>query len=278
LSLTKIGTNATTAFTGLNTFTGPLTLSGGMLQVNTLADIGVASAIGRGDAASAASNAASLVFNGGILQYTGSNAQIYQTTQTPSVSINRLFTLAGNGTLDSSGQYGNNVLAAGAANNAALIFNNTAPVVFSGTGARTLTLQGNSTGDNELDLQLVNNGTSALSVTKTGTGIWILGGSFNTYSGTTTVSAGVLRLAPGTALSPNTNLLFNSTGSVLEASGTFTLSVGTLASQVQWGANSVGDFGQAAAKFTHGGAGGCDDDDVLHFYVSEKLRVNRLNE
>ena len=42
LALTKIGTNATTAFSGLNTFTGPLTLSAGMLQVNTLANIGSA--------------------------------------------------------------------------------------------------------------------------------------------------------------------------------------------------------------------------------------------
>jgi autotransporter-associated beta strand protein len=250
LALTKAGTNAFTALTGLNTFTGPLTLSGGLLQVNTLADIGTASSIGRGDSNS---NAASLVFNGGGLQYTGSNAQIYQATQTPSISINRLFTLAGNGTLDSSGQYGNNILATGAANNATLIFNNPAPVAFSGTGPRTLTLQGSSAGNNELDLQLVNNGTSALSVTKTGAGVWILGGSSNTYSGTTTISAGVLRLAPGTKLSPYTNLLFNSTGGVLEASGTFNLSVGAAADQVQWGANSVGGFAAAGAKLVVNG-------------------------
>ena len=59
--------------------------------------------------------------------------------QTPSVSIDRLFTLAGNGTIDSSGTFGNNIVtAAGAANNATLIFNNTTnSVAFAGAaGAR----------------------------------------------------------------------------------------------------------------------------------------------
>ena len=51
----------------------------------------------------------------------GTTSTIVQATQTPSVSINRLFTLAGNGTIDSSGSYGN-VVAARTGNNASLIF------------------------------------------------------------------------------------------------------------------------------------------------------------
>ena len=115
--------------------------------MTNLANIGVNSSIGAGIATSDATNAASLIFNGGTLQYTGSKATIYQTTQTPTVSINRLFTLAGNGAIDSAatlatGRHGT----AGAANSAALIFNNTAAVAFGTAGAKALTLQGGSTG------------------------------------------------------------------------------------------------------------------------------------
>src|SRR5262249_36951585 len=68
--LTKAGAG-NLFLTGLNTFNGPLVLAGGVVQVNTLANIGSASALGAGDNTSAASNAASLVFNGGTLSYTG---------------------------------------------------------------------------------------------------------------------------------------------------------------------------------------------------------------
>ena len=56
-------------------------------------------------------------------------------------------------------------------------------------------MQGTSTGDNEIDLQLINNTIdgSPLSVTKAGAGTWILGNTNNTYSGATTITAGALR-------------------------------------------------------------------------------------
>src|SRR5262249_17953112 len=150
------------SLTGVNTYTGVTTINAGVLAVTTLANGGVSSSIG------ASSNAASnLVFNGGTLQYTGANTVIYQTTQTPTVSIDRLFTMAGNATIDSSGTFGNNTVATAAQNNAALIFNNTGAVVFGTPGNKTLTLQGSSTGDNEIDLQLGNPSGGALSVTKT---------------------------------------------------------------------------------------------------------------
>jgi hypothetical protein len=103
---------------------------------------------------SAASN---LVFNGGVLQYTGSNGSFVQFAQTPSVAIDRLFTLAGNATIESIGNYGSNSLATVTANNAALVFSNTLSVAFAGAGARTLTLPGTSTGDNEIALKLTDN-------------------------------------------------------------------------------------------------------------------------
>jgi len=93
------------------------------------------------------------------------------------VVTNRLLTLAGNGGLDSSGGYGSSVVGGGTANNAAIWFNNTAPIAFSTGGSKVFTLQGTSTGDNEIDLQLIDNTIdgSPLSVTKTGAGTWILG-------------------------------------------------------------------------------------------------------
>ena len=71
-------------------------------------------------------------------------------------------------------------------------------------------------------------------VAKTGTGTVILGGA-NTYSGVTTISAGTLRAADGVGLPTASNLTL--AGGVLEASGTFSRSLGTGAGQVQWTAD-----------------------------------------
>ncbi|MGB8166722.1 MAG: autotransporter-associated beta strand repeat-containing protein, partial [Chthoniobacteraceae bacterium] len=258
LHVTKNGTGAE-SLTGLNTYSGVTTINAGTIAANTLANIGTPSSIGQGVATSDATNAASLVFNGGTLQYTGSNATIYQMTQTPSISIDRLFTLAGNGTIDSSGQFGNSVLAAGAQNNAALIFNKTSPIAFSGSGSRLLTLTGNSTGDNEIDLQLVNNPNGgALALTKAGGSVWVLGNATNNYTGPTTISAGILRAQDGAGLSSGSNLVIS--GGVLESSGTFSRAAGTGAGQVQWNANSAGGFAAAGSKLTVNLGGGAQLD------------------
>ena len=248
--------------TGINTYTGPTVLNGGVLSiayVNTGAavgagtitsmNIGTASPIGAG---LAANNAASLVFNGGTLQYTGANTAIFSKTQTPTISTDRLFTLAGNATIDSSGNFGNSALAA-TANNAALVFNNsTGTVAFAGpngvAGARTLTLQGNSTGDNEMGIRLIESAGYTLGVTKAAAGLWVLSGTSNAYSGATTISGGVLRANYNglTTLPITSNLTLS--GGVLESSGTFTRSVGTGQGQVQW--TNSGGFAAAESKLT----------------------------
>ena len=257
LALSKVGTGVI-SLTGANTFTGPVTVTSGILAATSLGNIGVASGLGVGDATSAATNAASLVFNGGTLQYTGSstntNAQIFQATQTPTVSIDRLFTLAANGAIDSSGSYGNNVIAAASQNNAALVLSNTSPLAFSGsTGGRTLTLTGTSISDNQIKIQLINNdspsvGFNVLSVTKAGNGLWILGNTSNSYAGTTTISGGQLRANDGTTLPTASNLLFS--GGVFETTGTFTRSIGSGAGQVGWSTNGNGGFSAGASKLT----------------------------
>lgn len=183
---------------GYNTYSGVTTIASGTLGVTLLANYGSVSSIGTG---SAQGNAASLVFGTaaggtGTLQYIGQNSNSFLTMiESPSVQTDRLFTLAGNGTLDSSGGFGNSAVGTGNNDNAVIWFTNTAPVAFSSTGAKTLTLTGTSTGDNEIDLQLINNTMdgSALSVAKTGSGTWILGNVNNTYGGATTISLGALR-------------------------------------------------------------------------------------
>ncbi|RBP47685.1 putative secreted protein with PEP-CTERM sorting signal [Roseimicrobium gellanilyticum] len=268
-ALNTAGQTTTFSLSGVNTYTGPTTIAkttaGNLvLAVNSLANIGQNSAIGRGDNTSAATNAASLVFNNGILQYTGSSANIFQETQTPSISIDRLFTLAGNGTIQSSGTFGNNILGAGGNNHATLIFNNSAnAVAFAGAaGARLLTLGGTSIGDNEMGIQLLDQpGPTAytLGITKADAGLWILSNTANNYSGATTISGGQLRVTLGAAgvatLSANSNLVFS--GGVLETFGTFAQSIGTGAGTFQWGTNGSGGFAASYSKLTVniGGAG-----------------------
>ncbi|MEO6750351.1 MAG: autotransporter-associated beta strand repeat-containing protein, partial [Chthoniobacteraceae bacterium] len=250
LSLVKNG-SGTVALTGANTFTGPVTISAGNLDIPNIADIGVASGIGKGDATSDVTNAASLILNGGAIRYVGTNpGGAVTATQTPSVSINRLFTLAGNGTIASFGSYGN-LTAARAANNAALIFNNTADVSFSGAGIRTLTLDGDSQGDNELRIRLKDNPNAgeALSLTKNSAGLWILNPlTANSYTGTTTISGGALQATDGFGLSTGSNLLLN--GGVFQTAGTFNRGLGTSGGQFQFVANGNGGFSSSTSKLT----------------------------
>ncbi|MDH4455002.1 MAG: autotransporter-associated beta strand repeat-containing protein, partial [Verrucomicrobiota bacterium] len=239
VSVIRNGASGNQALTGLNTYTGATILSGAAtLQVVNLANGGTQSSIG------ASSNAAgNLVFNGGVLQYTGSTANgIFQATQTPTVAIDRLFTMAGSGSILSSGTFGNNVVTtAGAANSAALVFNNSSgAIAFSGTvGLRTLTLGGNSTGDNEMGIRLVETGGYTFGITKANdASLWILSNSANNYSGATTIlgSAGALMAQDAVVKAATT------TGAVT-AGTTFTVNstAGLVDGQTVYGAGITGN-------------------------------------
>lgn len=166
-SITKIGAGVQT-LGGANTYTGITTINAGVLAATVLANGGVASGIGQTTNA-----AANLVLNGGTLRWTG----------TPAASTDRLFTVTLNGGgIDGSG-----------AANVAITFANTGAVVFSGSGARTLTFGGSSTGANTF-ASLIGNGGGATSVTKIGAGVWNLSAA-NTYTGVTTVTQGILSTA-----------------------------------------------------------------------------------
>ena len=232
LSFFKSG-GGTQALTGLNTYTGITVLTAGTLDVTSLADGGLPSSIGQSSSA-----AANLVFNGGTLNYTGSSATIFQTTQTPSTSTDRLFTLAANGTIQSNGSFGGTSTATpGGQNNATLIFSNTGDVAFANGGARTLTLRGNSTGDNEFRIRLTNNtvDSTLLSLSKIDAGLWVLNPlTSNTYSGETSVTGGALRaLLSGPVVGVSATSLLTLNGGVLETSGTVTRSLGAVGGNVR---------------------------------------------
>jgi len=194
--LTKLGVGEL-QLSGTNTYIGATTISAGILTANTLANGGVASALG------ASGNAASnlLLGNATTLRYTGGAA-----------STDRSFTIngtaAGHGaSLDASGS--------GAVN-----FTNTAsPAYGTVDQARTLTLTGTyAAGNNSLAANIADNGTGAVSLTKTGAGLWVLSGN-STYTGATTISAGTLSVGASSNLGDaSSNLVLN--GGTLQITGT----------------------------------------------------------
>jgi len=174
--LAKLGTGATTLSSTANTFTGALSINGGTLTLASLANSG-----------SGSNGTGAIVFNNAavaaILTYTGSGS---------GSMTGRGISLLGSGgavTINSNGT-------------GALVFkgSNTNSI----TGNTTLTLAGTFTGaDNAMAGNLTDNAGSVLAITKSGAGTWVLSGT-NTYSGVTTVSAGVLQFNGAAALSSAT--------------------------------------------------------------------------
>ena len=164
--LTKNGTTTLALSGGVNTYTGPTTISSGILSVGVLANGGSASDIG-----AANNTASSLVINSGTLQYTGSGA-----------TSDHLFTVGTAGaTLDNEG--------------GTLELVSAGPVALSGAGARTLNLTGSDTSGDVLAASLADNG-GATALAKAGAGTWILTGT-NSYSGGTTIHNGILQVDQG---------------------------------------------------------------------------------
>lgn len=116
----------------------------------------------------------------------------------------------------------------------------------SASASRTLTLDGSNTGNNVIAATMgdVNSGTTALALTKAGTGMWILSGS-NTYTGATTVSAGTLQIGGGgTTGSLNTaSSIAVSSGATLAFSRSNTMTQGADFNSVLSGAGNVTQLG-----------------------------------
>lgn len=187
-----------------NSFTGGVTITNGTVSVSKLANAGVSSSLG---AATGASSIISMstVGNVGILQYTGATAS----------STDRQVILGGG----NAGNAGGTINNTGAG---ALTFTNAAfnVAVANTGGARTLTLGGSNTGNNEIQGAIIDNTGvgGAVGVTKADAGKWILSGS-NTYAGATTVNAGTL-LINGNQSAATGAVTVSGVGTVLGGSGT----------------------------------------------------------
>jgi fibronectin-binding autotransporter adhesin len=136
------------------------------------------------------------------LSYTGSG-------QTMSGAITASALTTGTITLDSSGA-------------AAVNYSNTASLGSAGSGNKNLILSGTSTGNNTLAGDWVNNTGGTATLTKNGTGTWVLSGD-NAYTGLTTVNAGTLRFANMVALNNNSDT--NWTAAKLNVKADATLAV-----------------------------------------------------
>ncbi|MCW0219819.1 MAG: autotransporter-associated beta strand repeat-containing protein, partial [Prosthecobacter sp.] len=182
-----------------------------------------------------------LIFNGstGGLVYAGSLRNGTLALGATSASTDRLFTLTGSGV----------TLSSTAANNNAIIWRNTGAIVHGTNADRTITLTGTSQGENTLNPQITDSTGFVTSVTKTGTGIWKLGNTNNTYSGDTTITQGILMATDGQGLSSISNLIFD--GGTLFSQGALNRNIGTGPGEMQFKAPAAN-----TAQFSGGFLGG----------------------
>lgn len=277
LAINNTGTGTTT-LSGASTFTGGVTLTAGTLAANTSA-----SALGVG----------ALTLNGGTLRLNGGSGLAFNrdTTIGGNASIVSERLTANGGVTYTMGalNIGANTLTVGGGN----INAGTAGLTFTGavnvTGAATFTVNNPAIVGTATQLTMtggVNNNGNLLTVggtgvtsfstsantnvitgggglTKNGTGVLILSGSTgsitpaHTYTGTTTINDGVVRIQNDAGSTGTGNLTIN--GGVLEAyfAGTWTRTLGAGGGEVQilGGASGFGGQGATASVFTLGTSG-----------------------
>ncbi len=226
--LTKTGAGIL-SLSATNTYNGPTTINGGILDVTIFAAGGSNSSIGNTSVA-----ASNLVLDGGTLRHSAANV----------ATTNRLFSVGtSGGGIDSSSASATNILS----------FTGTGAMDFNGQlGTRTLTLGGSNTGNNTMALLIGNDGSNnATSLTKTGAGLWILSNASNSYTGPTTLTAGTLSIGvAGNLGAAASNLVFN--GGTLQITGTGITSLSSLGRTVVFNSGAtVGlDVNDAGNVFT----------------------------
>ena len=176
--LTKAGAGVW-RLTGFNTFEGAVLINEGTLIVTKLADGLAASGLGRSNAGEAGNLVIGSASSVGTLRFEGSGGVDLRT--------NRMFTIGQAGAvIDASGASGTPMLLRGFS-----------VLTMAGTGNRTFTLTGTNSDYNYLGSDIPNPSGGVLSLVKDGPGTWQLDGLNNTYSGGTTINAGLLRISSG---------------------------------------------------------------------------------
>ncbi len=200
--------SGTVTLNAANTYTGGTTLNSGTISTNNNAGLGTGA----------------LTLAGGTLVSTASNTIANTGTLTADSGLTNL-TLSGALT-QSGGNRTLNLSNATLSGAVALSNNNT---------ARTLTVQTDSGSNSTISGVISNGGSGAGGLTKTGVGTLTLSG-VNTYTGNTTVSAGILQLGASDRISNSSNL--NLSGGTLNLN-TFSEQVGNLT----WSNSSEINFG-----------------------------------
>lgn len=186
-SLLKINGNNLT-LTGANTYTGRTILTGGSLLVSSFGNIA--------DTSSPLGVNSTVEFRSGDITFNGSTAQ----------SSDKIFDItSGNAT----------IRADGTGDGAITLSANFNP---SSTASKTLNLFGGNLNDNTISGSISNGAGGVLSVVKNLGGKWVLSGD-NSFTGATTISAGILKIQHANALGSTSGGTTVSNGATLQLQG-----------------------------------------------------------
>ena len=214
--------------------------------------------------ASVASLADSATANGAIrlLSTTGSGVFQWSTAATTALVLNNRqvditgATAGGTGAIDSSN---------GTAANTVTV--NT-DLLVSATAAKTLSLQGTNTGANTFAGRIADGASAVISLSKSGAGNWTISGT-DTYSGTTTVSAGTLTISGNMGGSTSAATI---TGGTLLLTGTGPTGAVTVNSTGLYKINGAAGLDKAPVTVNFGGTLTIDNTTA-----SGGVLVNRLS-